>query len=153
MLMIVGARGPSSETLIRAIEGDPLTRPLIRILDDAGDDELAWLYEHCCWTLYPSFYEGWGLPLSESLMYGKLCLASNAASLPEAGQGLARHLDPADLEAWHREVVALLAAPERLPAIEERIRRERRIIDWRQSGAAFAAAIESLAAPGRSPSA
>jgi glycosyltransferase involved in cell wall biosynthesis len=153
MLVIVGARGPSSETLIRAIEGDPLTRPLIRILDDAGDDELAWLYEHCCWTLYPSFYEGWGLPLSESLMYGKLCLASNAASLPEAGQGLARHLDPADLEAWHREVVALLAAPERLPAIEERIRRERRIIDWRQSGAAFAAAIESLAAPGRSPSA
>jgi len=153
LLVIVGARGQGSDALIRAIEDDPLTRPRIRILDDAGDEELAWLYEHCCWTLYPSFYEGWGLPLSESLMYGKLCLASDAASLPEAGQGLARHLDPADLDAWHREIVALLAAPERLPAIEERIRRERRLIDWRQSGAAFAAAIESLAVPGPTPAA
>jgi hypothetical protein len=153
LLVIVGASGSGGDTLRRAIEDDPLARPLIRILDDAGDDELAWLYAHCCWTLYPSFYEGWGLPLSESLMYGKLCLASDAASLPEAGQGLARHLDPADLDAWHREIVALLAAPERLPAIEERIRRERRLIDWRQSGAAFAAAIESLAVPGPKPAA
>ena len=48
---------------------------------------------------------------------------------------------------------ALLAAPERLPAIEERIRRERRLIDWRQSGAAFADAIESLAVPGPTPAA
>ena len=131
-----------------AIDADPLTRPFIRILDDAGDDELAWLYAHCCWTLYPSFYEGWGLPLSESLMHGKLCLASNAASLPEAGQGLARHLDPHDIDAWHREIVTLLAAPEQLAAIEARIRRERRIVDWRQSGAALAAAIEGLATAG-----
>src|SRR5206468_261359 len=65
LLVIVGARGQGSDALIRAIEDDPLTRPRIRILDDAGDEELAWLYEHCCWTLYPSFYEGWGLPLSE----------------------------------------------------------------------------------------
>jgi len=153
LLVIVGARGWGSDALLREIDGDPLTRPFIRILDDAGDDELAWLYAHCCWTLYPSFYEGWGLPLSESLMYGKLCLASDAASLPEAGQGLARHLDPADFDAWHREIVALLARPDQLPAIEERIRRERRIVDWRQSGAAFAAAIESLAAPGPAPAA
>ena len=86
-------------------------------------------------------------------MYGKLCLASDAASLPEAGQGLARHLDPTDLDAWHREIVALLEASDRLPGIEERIRRERRIVDWRQSGTAFAAAIESLAASGPKPAA
>jgi glycosyltransferase involved in cell wall biosynthesis len=148
LLVIVGARGWGSDTLVREIAADPLARPIIRILDDAGDDELSWLYENCCWTLYPSFYEGWGLPLSESLLHGKFCLASNAAALPEAGQGLARHLDPNDIDAWHREIVALLAAPERLAAIEERIRRERRITSWRQSGAAFAAAIESLAAAG-----
>jgi len=94
----------------------------------------------------PSLYEGWGLPVAESLLHGKLCLASNAASLPEAGQGLARHLDPNNLEAWRREIVALLAAPQRLPAIEARIRRERRIVDWRQSAAAFAAAVESAGA-------
>jgi glycosyltransferase involved in cell wall biosynthesis len=148
LLVIVGARGWGSDALLREIDGDPLTRPFIRILDDAGDDELAWLYEHCCWTLYPSFYEGWGLPLAESLMYGKLCLASNAASLPEAGQGLAHHLDPNDIDAWHREIVTLLETPGLLGGIEERIRRERRVIDWRQSGAAFAAAIAAVAAAG-----
>ena len=151
LLVIVGARGQGSEALLGEIGADPLTRPVIRILDDAGDDELAWLYANCCWTLYPSFYEGWGLPLSESLMYGKLCLASNAASLPEAGQGLARHLDPQDFDAWHRAIADLLAAPEQLAAIEAGIRRDYRVTDWRGSATALAAAIEALAAAAPSP--
>jgi hypothetical protein len=39
--------------------------------------------------VYPSHYEGWGLPVTESLCYGRIPLVANNSSLPEAGAGFA----------------------------------------------------------------
>lgn len=38
-------------------------------------------------TIYPTFYEGWGLPVTESLRYGKVPVTSDSSSLPQAGGG------------------------------------------------------------------
>ena len=65
-----------------------------QILTDA---DLKVLYEGCLFTLFPSFYEGWGLPVTESLAFGKPCIASNRSSIPEAGGKLARYIDPNNL--------------------------------------------------------
>ena len=50
------------------------------LLDRPDDVELAWLYRHCRFTLFPSLAEGYGLPVAESLAFGKRCIASD---LPE----------------------------------------------------------------------
>jgi glycosyltransferase involved in cell wall biosynthesis len=60
------------------------------------DRELAWLYRNCLFTIYLSLCEGWGLPVGESLAFGKLCLASRAGAMPEVGDECARYFDPYD---------------------------------------------------------
>ena len=73
-------------------------------LNGVRDGELAWLYENCLFTVFPSFMEGWGLPVGESLWFGKPCVASNTSSLPEVGGDLCDYVDPSDTAALHAAV-------------------------------------------------
>ena len=151
-LVIVGRKGFGSGDLLRQIAHDPLVRDSIVLLQGASDGELSWLYRNCLWTLYPSLYEGWGLPVSESLAHGKLCLASDSSSLPEAGQGLARHLDPLDFRAWEAAIRELVSSPEIVAEAEQRIRRSYRPMTWQQSAEQLAVHLsELLAEPPASP--
>ncbi|MFZ5736966.1 glycosyltransferase family 4 protein [Rhodopseudomonas palustris] len=147
-LVIVGQPGFGSTDLLWQIANDPVTANSILHLPRAGDDELAWLYQQCLFTLYPSFYEGWGLPVSESLAFGKYCLASDSSSLPEAGAGLARHLDPLDFVAWRDAVLDLIAAPEQLARYEAAIRAGYRPVTWAQSATRLTEVLRGLAATG-----
>ena len=63
-----------------------------------SDEDLARFYEHAEFTVYPSRYEGWGLPVSESLAFGKLPVAAYNSSIPEAGRDLAAYFASDDLE-------------------------------------------------------
>ena len=152
-LVLVGQPGFGSSDLLWQIAHDPVTASSIVHLPRAGDEELAWLYRHCAFTLYPSFYEGWGLPVSESLAFGKYCLASNTSSLPEAGAGLAGHLDPLDFAAWREAVLDLIRAPDQLAQHEAAIRQNYRPVTWAQSAHRLAEVLRSLsAAPAASKS-
>jgi glycosyltransferase involved in cell wall biosynthesis len=86
--------------LLWRMRTNPEVAPRIVLLDDVADDDLLWLYEHCRFTVYPSFAEGWGLPVVESLTLGKPCLTSNAPALLEATGGIVPALDPLDFPAW-----------------------------------------------------
>lgn len=86
------------------------------------DGEVAWLYANCAFTLFPSWSEGWGLPITESLAYGKYCLAGDNSSQPEAGQGLAFHADVFDGAAWLAELRRLITEPGYLEAANARVR-------------------------------
>jgi glycosyltransferase involved in cell wall biosynthesis len=100
-LVLVGSRGWLTGDVVYQMRHDPLTRDHIVLINRCGDRQLRWLYRHCLFTLYPSHYEGWGLPIAESLAHGKYCIASNTSSMPEidpTGQ-LVGHHDPCDLPA------------------------------------------------------
>jgi glycosyltransferase involved in cell wall biosynthesis len=129
-LVIVGREGFGSADLLHLMRNDPWIAKTVTLLNTASDAELAWLYAHCAFTLYPSWYEGWGLPLSESLAYGKTFIASDNSSLPEAGQGLGIHLDPYDLIAWQSEILRLTNDVEARRAMEQRILAERKLPGW-----------------------
>ena len=66
--------------------------------------ELSYLYLNCLFTLFPSLYEGWGLPVAESLSCGKYCVASNASSIPEIAGNLIDYHAPDDVEECYRLV-------------------------------------------------
>ncbi len=104
-LVLAGARGWLTQDLLHQIEHDPLVKESIVILHGVDDRQLNWLYSNCLFTLYPSLYEGWGLPIVESLQHGKPCIASTTSSMPEAGQGLAKHCDPYDFKAWYETIL------------------------------------------------
>ncbi len=63
------------------------------------DEDLAVMYSAATATVMPSVYEGFGLPVLESMACGTPVLASNRASLPELGGEAARYFDPYDVSA------------------------------------------------------
>lgn len=144
-LVIVGRPGFGSADLLHLMRNDAWTASTMTVLHGASDAELAWLYANCAFTLYPSWYEGWGLPISESLAYGKTFIASDRSSLPEAGQGLGIHLDPYDLVAWEREVLRLAGDAGALSAMEKRILAERHLASWSDCARNIAVAMTRLA--------
>ncbi len=93
-------------------------------LDGPSDPELAWCYANAAFTCYPSRYEGWGLPVTESLAFGVPCLSSDAASLPEAGGGLATTLDPLDRAAWRSAILTWFHDETARTAAAARVRAE-----------------------------
>ena len=99
-LYIVGRSGWLAEATEHLISNDPVTNERIRIVRNVTDAEITWLYEHCLFTVYPSAFEGWGLPVAESLGCGKICLTTDHASLPEVGGEAADYLSPYDTNAW-----------------------------------------------------
>ncbi len=64
------------------------------------DDELAWLYANCRANLYPSRFEGFGLPVLEAMQAGAPSIVSSAASLPEVAGDAALLVAPEDVEGW-----------------------------------------------------
>ena len=88
--------GWATRDVLQQIHDDPVVRDRIIVLFDVSDEELSWVYRNCQFTLYPSHYEGWGLPVAESLVYGKYCICTNATSVPEVAGDLVDHHDPLD---------------------------------------------------------
>ncbi len=142
-LVIAGREGFGTSDLMWQIAHDPAVRDCVMVRHDISDTALAWLYRECAFTLYPSFYEGWGLPVSESLAHGKFCIASNAPALVEAGQGLAAHIDPLDFVAWKTAVVELVRSPERIAELERRIKTNYRSVTWQESAQSLAAVLQN----------
>ena len=89
-LIYVGSPGWLTENFADLIRSDPLTRNHIIWMSNLGDDGLGWLYQNCLFTVYPSMYEGWGLPIGESLSFGKYCIASKSSSMPGDWRAIGR---------------------------------------------------------------
>jgi glycosyltransferase involved in cell wall biosynthesis len=93
-IVIAGRRGWLSADFQYMAENDPDIQEKIIIMEKITDSELRWLYENCLFTIFPSFYEGWGLPIAESLGYGKVTLASDTSSMLEVGDKFADYFSP-----------------------------------------------------------
>ena len=116
----------------------------IRMVHSPSDAELRALYAGCLFTIFPSFHEGWGLPVTESLAFGKPCLASNAAALPEAGGPLCRYFDPEDAPAAAAAAAAVLDDRPGLAAWEAEVRRTFRPTPWSTTAQTLLDAVAAL---------
>ena len=92
-LVIAGGTNP------RVFEGTELLESLPKNALHVGrvsDGELRALYEHALGFVFPSFYEGWGLPPGEAMLLGCPVIVSRTTSLPEVCGDAALYCDPAD---------------------------------------------------------
>lgn len=123
----------------------------IRFIDSPSETLLANLYKHCAFTVFPSLYEGWGLPVTESLCFGKTVVASNRAAIPEAGGSLCAYFDPDNALEAYEIIRGMIEHPERVAALEARIAAEFHCPNWDGTAAAVLArfGIEELAAAER----
>ena len=143
ILIFVGMQGWGVINLMKDIEFDPLTDGLIIILNHVNDSELKKLYENALFSLYPSLYEGWGLPIAESLSLGKIVLCSNQGSIPEVAGDLGIYLDPWDVESWANEIYSLIIDDKKRHDLEKKIREHYQRRTWQQSGLEFKKVIDA----------
>ncbi|MBN1878731.1 glycosyltransferase family 4 protein [bacterium] len=95
-LVIVGDDGyRADEVHARAQKADLSTR--VRFLGYIPDNELALLYGLAECMIFPSLYEGFGLPVLEAMAAGCPVITSNTASMPEVADGAAVLIDPCDI--------------------------------------------------------
>lgn len=107
-LLIVGRRGWKTDDVYDYITNDPDIKHQLIFLQDISDEELSWLYENALFTIYPSFYEGWGMPIAESIMRGVPCLASNTSSMIEVAPGYADYFTPSSTDELLNGIIDLL---------------------------------------------
>jgi glycosyltransferase involved in cell wall biosynthesis len=144
LLVFVGMAGWGMNELMTDLTLDPRIRPYLRILNHVTDGELARLYEQAYFTAYPSLYEGWGLPVAESLAYGKFCLASSAASIPEVGGDLIEYIDPWDVPRWAERLRWYIEHPQSVAERETAIRSNYNPVSWKDTGQALVDAAYAL---------
>lgn len=129
-LVIVGGTAWNGQPLADRIAADLRVNRQIHILNGVEDEDLAWLYEHCLFTVFPSHYEGWGLPVTESLVQGKLCLATSASSVPEIAPEFVEHIDPEDFTSWLQKISFYASSTAARTAREAAIRSGYRPVSW-----------------------
>jgi glycosyltransferase involved in cell wall biosynthesis len=93
-LIFVGRPGWQVDALMEQLENTRRLDGAIVMLHGLSDVELATLYKHALFTAFPSFEEGWGLPIGEGLTHARPCLASNTSSIPEVVGDFALYADP-----------------------------------------------------------
>ena len=80
MLHLVGNLDPKFRKQLTRFVSE---NPNIKYQGILSDEELAHEYMNCTFTVFPSFEEGFGLPITESLSYGKPCVTSNYGAVAE----------------------------------------------------------------------
>lgn len=128
-LVIVGRPGWYTQDILHTLQTDPEIFNRVTILNNVSDDELVWLYANCEFTVYPSYYEGWGLPVAESLAMGKACLTSSVSSMPEVGGDLCVYHSPYNSMECLEGVIKLMDERTRYKA-EEKIKSDYELVQW-----------------------
>jgi glycosyltransferase involved in cell wall biosynthesis len=141
-LAIVGPRGFRASSLQDTIVSRGLV-DAVRLLGYVSDDELAALYNAAIALVYPSVYEGFGLPVVEAMACGRPVIAANTSSLPEVAGDAALLVDPFDVSALSAAMERLLANPDDAKDLADRGLARVARFTWERTATAALAAFET----------
>jgi glycosyltransferase involved in cell wall biosynthesis len=122
----------------------------VMMIGYVSDDELIWLYRNCYANLYPSLFEGFGLPVLEGMQFGAPTLASNTTSIPEVAGDAAILIAPEDTEGWAQAMLRLAGNRLERDQISAAALKQAGRFDWKRSAEALLQLYEeALASPKR----
>jgi glycosyltransferase involved in cell wall biosynthesis len=133
-LIIAGGKGWLYEDVLAEVARQGLEER-VHFIGFVADVDLPALYSDASLFVFPSLYEGFGLPLLEAMACGVPVVSSDASSLPEVAGDAAVLLSPHDQEAWSAALDRLLDdAPARTHLVASGFRQARRF-RWQQAAA------------------
>jgi glycosyltransferase involved in cell wall biosynthesis len=109
-LVIAGQKGWLSDELMTFLDESEI-RDRVLFTGHLSDDDLRALYSSCRVFVYPSLYEGFGLPLLEAMACGAPVVTSNAGAIVETVGNAARLVSPTDAADLAQAINALLDDP------------------------------------------
>jgi glycosyltransferase involved in cell wall biosynthesis len=143
-IVIAGRKGWLAEDAYEIMNNDPTIKNKFIFLHGKSDQELAWLYEHSLFSIYPAFYEGWGLPVAESLLRGVPCIASNTSSIPEIAGEIIDYFSPYSPEEILQKISAYALDNNLRESAKKKIKQHYKPTRWDDSYTQVAQALLKL---------
>ena len=113
------------------------------------DLTLQWLYQNCFAFVYPSFFEGFGLPVLEAMALGAPVIAADASSIPEIVGKAGILVDPLSETELARAMIDLSAAADQRLSLKDRAPRQAAHFSWKSAASSVLECYRNLPPNGR----
>jgi glycosyltransferase involved in cell wall biosynthesis len=131
-LVVVGAEGWLMDELFAFIKESSISHRLL-LTGYLDDDDLRALYSSCGVFVYPSIYEGFGLPPLEAMACGAPVIASNIATFRETLGSAAQLFEPNDVEGLATSIVEILDDEDRRRALSRQGLEQAAKFSWKRT--------------------
>jgi len=111
----------------------PAPEPGLRLLGEVPESDLPGLYSGALACVYPSLYEGFGLPALEAMQCGCVVITSRDPAIQEVCAGAAVHVEAEDTKALADALTAVASAPEKFAELKEWALRRSREFTWQRT--------------------
>lgn len=142
-LVIAGNEYGDRLTQLQNKVDDPY-RESVHFLGRVSDDTLAQLYKHATVFVFPSLYEGFGLPPLEAMGYGTPVIASNRTSIPEVVGDAGLYFDPKDASELSALIQRTLCNQELYADLKDKSRRRFNSFSWEKTARKTLKAYQSV---------
>src|SRR5665213_2726853 len=141
-LVIVGKVGWSAGDIVELLRESAASG--VRWLERVPDDDLHALYQGACAFVFPSLYEGFGLPVIEAFASGAPVITSTVTSLPEVAGDAASLVDPTEVDAIAAAMQRMVDDSQWANDLRARGRLRARVYSWDVCAALTAAALREI---------
>lgn len=135
LLVIVGKAGWGLKEILLLIRRLRLENKVL-LLDYVPEEDLLFLYNTCLFFIFPSLYEGFGLPPLEAMNCGAPVIVSNTSSLPEVVGTAGLYIDPYNIEDIKEKIEALLQDSTLPTELKEKSLQQARKFSWEKTAQA-----------------
>jgi glycosyltransferase involved in cell wall biosynthesis len=133
-LVFVGKETWYSKKLHRAVAASAVA-DRVHFAGFVDDADLVNFYGACELFVYPSFYEGFGLPILEAMACGRAVACSNTTAMPEVADSAGLLFDPSDTEEMARAMSDILLNPELRTRLERLGQKHAASFSWQKAAA------------------
>jgi glycosyltransferase involved in cell wall biosynthesis len=141
-------RGAGSSDLFpdprRIVSQSGMKEDGVQFLGWVSEEDKPAVYSSATLFLFPSLYEGFGLPPLEAMASGTPVISSNASSLPEIVGDAAMLVEPEAAVAWAESIRIVVSDPPRLTRMRERGIAQARLFSWQRTARETLAVYESI---------
>ena len=131
-LCIAGAYGWMEESFQKNIKDLELEDDVV-VTGYVSDEVLSNLYRHCFSFIYPTWYEGFGMPVLEAMNFGKAVITSNVSSIPEVVGDSALLTKPGDVDCIYKNMLSLEKSTYLYSELMEKMRVQVQSFSWEKS--------------------
>lgn len=142
-LVLTGRKAWGKNSIDNAIHESPESGRIIKT-GFISNEQLHTLYSFAEMFLFPSRYEGFGLPILEAFACGCPVITSNVSSMPEVAGNAALYIDPDDVNGFRSAVMQLLSDNKLRKTLVENGLERQNAFSWEKSADVFREVIESL---------